>query len=245
MRARAVDLGSDSGGGPGQRGDLGRDGEQVPNRGSRLQPGRQADDRYSVGPRALGELAPGGRHDSPGAKGLGRLVTGDRLLGVARVAGAQHGTVGQHREGKLIAALGREGARQPAAERDSSEVAADRRTSHPAHHEPAWRVERLDPRRLDSPQRVAQMVRERENVFELVGVVVRTHDTSSPGARVAPSPSSAPASTRAPSPIWTSGAMIDSVTLALDPIREPGKITDPDTTAPSPRCDPRAGTARG
>src|SRR5204862_2393474 len=80
---------------------------------------------------------------------------------------------------------------------------------HAADDQSTRRVERLDPRRLDPPQRVAEVVRKRENVVEQVGAVggsnlgrrLGLQRTTSPGARRAPSPISAPGSISAPSPI--------------------------------------------
>ena len=240
MRGRAVDLGADARSRPHQRSHFRRDGEHVADRRAGLEAGRQPDHRDAVAPGRIGELPTGGGDDSPGAQRLGRLVAGDRLLGVAGVAGAEHGPVGQHGRGQLVAALGGQRPAEAAAEGDRGQVAADRRAAHAADDQAAGGVERLEPRRLDPPQRVRQVVREREYVIELVGPIGRSnlgqsvacaHDATSPGPRRAPSPIAtpasirapspitAPASTRAPSPTSTRGARIASWTLACGPIR--------------------------
>src|SRR5207244_1365571 len=94
------------------------------------------------------------------------------------------------------------------AECDGGKVAADRRPAHAADDEAARGIERPELRRLDPPQRVREVVREGEDVVELVGAIGRSnlgqsiaHDATSPGPRRAPSAIATPAAIRAPSPI--------------------------------------------
>jgi hypothetical protein len=57
------------------------------------------------------------------------------------------------------------------AEDRARELAADRRATHARHDDPARAVPRLEAGGLDLPERVAQVLRDGEDVGELVGGV--------------------------------------------------------------------------
>ena len=157
---------------PHSAGHLERDDQRVGDRRARLEAARERDHRDAVGARLLRQLAAGGGDDrrarrAPRAASYG----GERLLGVARVARAQHGRVGRRPRRQPVVAREHDRARRAVAERRARERAADRRAAHPGDHQPAWRVVWLEAGRLDAPQRVAQVLGQSQDVAELAAGV--------------------------------------------------------------------------
>ena len=211
-RCGEVDLRADRRAGADERGDLGHGHEHVAHRGARLERGRERDhgDLRLAGSGA--ECSARRRHDPPRANGGGGLEAGERLLGVARVAGAEDDSVGRRPRGQLVVADRRQRQVQPVAQGGPREVAADARAAHPANDEAGPR-KLADPSRLDPEERVRQVVGEGEDVVELVLRIdladrvqsalagPGAHDATPPGSRRASCSTTVRGSIRAPSPI--------------------------------------------
>jgi hypothetical protein len=91
MRCCGLDLRVDPGGGQREHGDLRGGAEHVGDGGARPQAGRQTDHRHPVPPGRLRQLATRGRDQPLRSQRFRRRVSGQRLLGVPRVAGAENG----------------------------------------------------------------------------------------------------------------------------------------------------------
>ena len=172
MRGTGVDLGPHALGDADEGGDLARDREAVADRVARLQAAGQPDHRHPRLARGVGERAAGGRGVAARADGLGGGEAGERLLGVARVARAEDRAVGRGPGGQLVVAEDQHRHRHGVAHRGAREHPADRGAAHAADDQPAG-VLGLEPGRLDPPERVAQVIREREHVVELTARVDR------------------------------------------------------------------------
>ncbi len=163
-----------------------------------------------------------------GAERAGRFVHGERLLGLAGVARAQHGRVGGCPSRQLIAAHHDDRSRRAIAEHAARERAADRRAAHAGDDQTAWRVVRLQPRRLDPPQRVAQLLGQVEDVVQLTASIdlgdrlpaeglgcahelIAPSGTTSPGKIRAPRVTTLPDPTLTCAPITTSSSIRQSL----------------------------------
>ena len=106
---------------------------------------------------------PDGRDDAPGAEHAGGLVAGQRLLGVARVARAEHRRVGRRPRRQPVGARrsgsGRE-AWSPRIARASAPPIAE--PPMPATTRPPGLSHGVEAGRLDLPQRVAQVLGDRQ-----------------------------------------------------------------------------------
>src|SRR5204862_740830 len=94
------------------------------------------------------------------------LVAVQRLLRLARVARAQDQRVRAGPGGQLVAAHDRDRRAGAAAYRGGLQVAADRRAAHSADDQPEPALLPRDAGRLDAPQRVADLMRLREDVVD-------------------------------------------------------------------------------
>ena len=153
-----VDLGVQTLAGAAQPGDLERYHQRVRDRRAGLKATGKRDHRHVLGARGFGELAAGGRDDPPSAERSRGVVYGQRLLGVAGVARAQDRGVrrGPCREGVPASDHDRSGG--PVPEGRPGQRPANRRAAHSGHDQPAGGVFGLEVRRLDSPERVAQLI---------------------------------------------------------------------------------------
>ncbi len=140
------------------------------------------------------------------AHGGRRLEGGEGLLGVPRVAGAEDHPLRRGPGLQAVVAHGREGKRRPAPERAARQVAADRRAAHAADDQ-AVRLGGGDARRFDPEESVGQVVRQGQDIVQLVlridradGVEDRAHAATMPGSTRASCSNRAPGSIRAPSP---------------------------------------------
>ena len=243
---------------PAQPRDLeGGDGH-VGDRGARLQAARHRDHGDVVLARHARELAAARHDDAVGAEHPGRLVAGERLLGVARVRRAQHGGVRLRPGRQAVRARGEDRARGLIAERRLGERAADRGAAHARDDQAAGRVPLLESRGLDLPLRVAHVLGDREHVGEQVGCVDRLDgravEPQRPPRRQnlsAPSGSSTPGNTRAPrvttfsAPIVTpSPSTAPFVICVRSPIRTPGPTMQSRRTQSAPISAPCSTTLR-
>src|SRR5207244_1051665 len=127
--------------------------------------------------------------------------------------------------------------------------APDRRPPHSAHHQPGGRVRAGDPGRLDPPQRVGELVRERQHVADHAprvggrdrggGQLVAAPGTRSPASTVAsgsirapssttaPGPIAAPAPTTAPGPISASAPTRTPAPSTLERMMQSAPVTTP------------------
>ena len=130
MGGRDVDLRAHARPGAAQRRHFERGDHHVGDGGAGLVAARHGDDRHAVLPGQLGQ-PPAGRGDDPGrAERAGGLVAGEGLLGVARVAAAQHGRVGRGPGRQLVAARQADRPRHAVAQRRAGERPADSRAAH-------------------------------------------------------------------------------------------------------------------
>ena len=162
-----VDLGAAARADAAERGDLERGDGHVADGGARLEAAGDRDHRHAVGAGQLGELAAGRHDDAAGAEHAGGLVAGERLLGVARVARAQHRRVGRRPGRQPVGrAARRSGARRGrrATARASAPPIAE--PPMPATTRPPGLSQRLEAGGLDLPQRVAQVLGQREDVVD-------------------------------------------------------------------------------
>ena len=244
-----VDLRADRGPAPQRPRDLERRDGHVRDRGARLEAARDRDDRHPVGARELGEAAAARDGDARRAERPGGLVAGERLLGVARVGGAQDRRVGR-RPGRQAVACARRGSAARRGRR-GSRAPARRRSPEPpmpATIRPARRVPRLQLRGLDLPQRVAQVLGQADDVGEQVASVSTAAIASGSSARSRssqkarpPSGTSMPGNRRAPrattlsAPIVTPSPSIAPPRIWVrSPIRAPGPTMQSRRTQPAP-----------
>src|SRR5215211_7193827 len=208
----------------------------------RLHPGGHADHRHPLLARQLGEPAARREHHPPRPGDSGGFEAGERLLGLARVARTQDQRVGVGPGVEPVASDGADGPRGAVAQRRRGEVAADRGAAHAADHEPPAGLAPLDPGRLHSPERVAELAGLGEHVTEHPGRVRPgdgigrepvAHVTRSPWGVTPGDPR--PASARAPA-----STTAPSSTRALGSTRAPSP-----TTARRPTVAPAPMTARG
>ena len=130
-------------------------------------PDGHADHRHALGARQLGQLAAGGERDALRARRAGGLEAGERLLGVARVARAEHQRCrGRSRtRARSRARVHRpRGARRPSAAVARSPPIAEPPMPHTTS--PPGASLGRDPGRLHAPERVAELQRLREHVAE-------------------------------------------------------------------------------
>ena len=204
----AVDLHPDRRADADERGHLGGDRERVADGGPRLQARRHADHGDAVAAGVLADRAAGRRDDPPRADRLGGGVAAERLLGVARVAGAEDRAVGRRPGGDAVAADDVERLAQAGPERGGGKVAADRRAAHPADEQPG-RLEaaRSSPRRRargrrgGSPAATAPHRADRRSRRRRSARRDRVAHAVSFGCTRAPGSSSASAEIVAPAPI--------------------------------------------
>src|SRR5215204_2409380 len=228
---------------PAQRRTLQGPDRHVHHRGPRLHARRRADHGHSLLACEARERPAGGEHHPLGARGAGGLEAGERLLGLARVAGAQNERLGRDPRLEGIAADHRDRARGAVTEPGQRQVAADRRAAHAAHNQPAGQVARPYVRRLGAPERVAQLKRLGEHIAEhparvrrLDAVLVQlAHEIRSPAATLALGSIRAPAATMASA--WMMAfapTMAPGPTRARSPTRTPSASTDSTTAASAP-----------
>ena len=168
-----VDLRAHPRTGAAQARDLERRDRHVRDGGARLKAARDRDDRHAVGARQLGDLAAARDDDAARAERARGLVAGERLLGVARVRGAEDRRVGRRPRRQPVLAGGQDRARRVVAEHRARQHATDARAAHPGDDQPAGRVPRRQLRGLDLPLRVAQVLGQADDVGEQVGLVDR------------------------------------------------------------------------
>ena len=208
----------------GQRGDLERDDQRVADRGPGLIGARQRDHRDPLGARLLGQRAARRADDPPRPDRARGLEGGQRLLGLPRIARAQHGRVGGDPGRQRVVARGGDRPRGAVAEHRLGQRAADGRPAHPGHDEAAGRVLRGQVGRLHAPQGVAQVLGQVEDVGQLTGRVNGGDRLA--GKRVPTRPRAQNAT--APSGICTPGKIrIPAVRTLPAPIDTPWPSTTP------------------
>ena len=218
---------------PASAGDLGGDDQHVGDRGARLEDPRQADHRHVGLARPVDQRAADAGDDALRAERLGRLEAGERLLGLARVAGAEDRPLRRRPARQRVAAHGQHRPGQPVAERRRGEVAADRRAAHPADEEPGRRA---PPR--GAPIRPARARRE-------AGRECRGRRRSSLGRQLSHSRRPSCRQPRAPGSTTAPAARIEPLTRAPSPIVQPSSRTESATSAPASTTQPAETTARG
>src|SRR5436190_1554420 len=227
-----VDLGVDPRSETGERRHLGGTDQHVGNRRARgRQDARQPDHRHAGLAGAVDEWAAGAGDDAAGAERRGGVEAGQRLLGVARVAGAENGPLRRRPARQRVAAHGEQRTAEEVAEGGGGQVPSDRRAAHPADHQ-ARGGGRLEPGRFDSPEGVAKVVGDRENVGE--------HQMGSLSSAAATMPS-----TVASAATSTPAERIESRTRAPVPIVHPSSRMEPRTSAPSATRQPGPSTTLG
>ena len=110
--------------------------------------------------RAASASAPARRRDDrPRAERLGRLIDRERLLGVPRVAAAQHGRVRRGPRRQVVITRDDHRPRGTITERRTRERATDRRAAHPGDDQTPRRLMLHQVRRLHPPERVGRDAR--------------------------------------------------------------------------------------
>ena len=144
-----VELGAHPRPGAAQARDLECGDGHVRDRGARLKAAGDRDHGDAVRARELGQAAAARHDDPPRAEGSRGLVAGERLLGVARVRGAQDGRVGRRPRRQAVGAGREDRARRVVAEHRARQQAADARAAHPRDDQAGGRV----PGRAAAPTR--------------------------------------------------------------------------------------------
>ena len=137
-----VDLGVQRFPGAARRGHLECHHQCVADRRAGLKPAGQRNHRHPVAASVGGQPAAGRADDATSADGAGSFEHGERLLGVAGVAGAQDGGVRRRPPRQPVAAADHDRTRGTVAERGPGERPADCRPPHPGHDQTgreSWR----------------------------------------------------------------------------------------------------------
>ena len=179
------------------------------------------------------------------AERLGRGVAGERLLGVAGVARAEHGRPGRRPGGQLVAAgdqhrlgepVGEGGDRKVPAHSGAADAAGERRR----------RLHRAGSGGLDPPERVAQVIRHCADRVQHVPADHGHHETGRSSASPArcprmiscPSPITAPSSSAPDSTVTPPLRMLSAT---LGPVLDHAAVEQHRALDHGARADPAAG----